>query len=180
MRNPQKGEEAMMRNRSHPVLHLPRTQLEKLLEVLTALGFIALLAMTVWAYFALPAIIVTHYDISGRPNAYGDKGSLLIVPIIFSCLVVLMTLVMIFVSRYPHLYNFPWPITAENAPRQYALARLFLHWLTLEIVCLLCSLQWIFIQAAQGSPPNLLLFFIPAMMLTLLVTIMLYLRAAAR
>ena len=92
-----------MRNRSRPVLHIPRTSLETLLEVLTALAIITALAMTVWGYFALPAIIPTHFDASGVPNAYGGKESLLILPIISICLAVSLT----FLSRYPHIYNYP-------------------------------------------------------------------------
>ena len=171
---------SVMRNRSRPVLHLPRTQFEKLLEALSALGFITVIAMTAWGWQALPTVIPTHYGISGAPNAYGDKGPLLIVPIISVCLAVLLAFSMIFVSRFPHLCNYPWPITAENAPRQYSLMRLFLRWITLEIVCMLCGLQWVLIQAAQGSPPDFLLLLIPAFLLTEFLTIILYLRAAAR
>ena len=165
-----------MRNRSRPVLHLPRTPFEKLLEALTALGVITVIAMAIWGYFTLPAIIPTHYGLSGMPTAYGGKGPLLIVPIICICVAVLMT----FVNRYPHLYNYPWPITAENAPRQYALARLLMHWITLEIVCMCCGLEWIFIQAAQGTPPDFLLLFIPAFLLAVIMTVILYFLAAAR
>src|SRR5437899_6231022 len=111
-----------MRKRSRPVLHLPRTQFEKLLEVLTAVGLIILIAVTVWGYIALPAVIPTHYGFSGAPNGYGGKGNLLTLPIVCICLAVLLTVL----SRYPHIYNYSWPITAENAPRQYYLARLLL------------------------------------------------------
>ena len=165
-----------MRNRSRPVLQLPRTPLETLLEALTVLGLIAVIAMTVWGYFALPAIIPTHYGLSGAPNAYGGKASLLILPMLSVCLAVLLT----FVSRSPHRYNYPWPITVENAPRQYYLARLLLRALTLEMVWMFCGLQWLLIQAAQSHEGGAILLFIPAMVLTLTVTIILYLRAAAR
>jgi uncharacterized membrane protein len=165
-----------MRNRSRPVLHLPRTPVETLLEVLIALGIIAIIAITAWGYFTLPRIIITHYGLSGTPNAYGGKEPLLIVPIIAVCVAVLLTVL----SRYPHLSNYPWPITAENAPRQYALTRLLMLWIAFEMVWILCGLEWILIQAAQGSPPNALLLLIPAMLLTFIVTIILYYRAALR
>src|SRR6266702_8603436 len=167
----------VMRNHSRPVLHLPRTPLQTLLEVLTALGLIALIAMTVWGYFALPAVIPTHYGFSGAPNAYGGKGSLLPLPIGSICLAVLLTVL----SRYPHLYNYPWPITAENAPRQYSLARLLMRWITLEMVWMLCGLQGLIIQSAQSHhAPDAILLLIAAFVLVLFVTIILYGRAAAR
>ena len=165
-----------MRKRSRPVLHLPRTPFETLLEALTVLGIITILAMTVWGWLTLPAIIPTHYGISGAPNAYNGKEILLIFPIISICLAALLT----FLSRYLHRFNYAWPITAENAPRQYALARLLMHWITLEIVWMCCGLEWIFIRAAQGTPPDSLLLFIPAFLLTVIVTIILYFRATAR
>ena len=166
-----------MRNRSRPVLHLPRTPFEVLLEVLTVLGSIAVIAMTVWGYFALPARIPTHYGLSGAPNAYGGKGSLLGLPIVSICLAVLLTVL----SRYPHIYNYPWPITAENAPRQYSLARLLLRWITLEMVWMLCGLQGLIIQSAQSHhAPDAILLLIPAFVLVLFVTIILYIGSAAR
>ena len=166
-----------MRNRYRPVLHLPRTPFEKLLEALTALGIIILIAMTVWGYFALPAVIPTHYGFSGAPNAYGGKGSLLTLPIVSICLAVLLTVL----SRYPHLYNYPWPITAENAPRQYSLARLALRLITLEMVLMVCGLQGLIIQSAQSHrAPDAILLLIAAFVLVLFVTIILYIGSAAR
>jgi uncharacterized membrane protein len=167
-----------MRDRSRPVLHLPRTQFEMVLEMLTALGIITILAITAWGYFTLPAIIPTHYNLSGAPNAYGGKGSLLVMPIIAICLTVLLT----FLTRYPHRYNYPWPITAENAPRQYALARLLLRALTFELVWIFCVMQWLIIQAAGGSSASAgsILLVVPAILLILIGTAILYIRAAAR
>ncbi len=166
-----------MRKRSRPVLHLPRTPLEVLLEALTVFGIIAITAMTAWGWFILPAIIPTHYGLLGMPNAYGGKRSLLTIPILSVCLAVLLTVL----SHFPHWCNYPWQITIENAPRQYALVRLLLRSLTLEVVWMLCGLQGLIIQSAQSHyAPDAILLLIPAFMLTMIVTIILYLRAAAR
>lgn len=166
-----------MRKRSRPVLHLQRTPLEALLEALIAFGIITVIAMTVWGFLTLPAIIPTHFSLSGTPNAYGGKGSLLILPILSSCLAVLLTLM----SRFPHLCNYPWLITTENAPGQYALARRLLLWITLEIVWMLCALQGVIIQAAQSQVGGDAILLVPlVMVVALIVTIILYLRAAAR
>lgn len=165
-----------MRNRSRPVLHLARTPFEKLLEALTALGIITVLAMTVWGWLTLPALIPTHYGISGAPNAYGGKETLLIAPILSTCLSVLLTIW----SRYPHLVNYPWQITAENAPRQYALASLLLLGITLEMVWMFCGLQWLLIQAAQSPPTGVILLIAPGGALAVILTIILYICIAAR
>jgi len=134
--------------------------------------------MTVWGYFALPAVIPTHYGFSGAPNAYGGKGSLLPLPILSICLAVLLTVL----SRYPRRYKYSWPITPENAPRQYALFRLLMRWITLEMVWMLCGLQGLLIQSAQSHhAPDAVLLLIPAFfVLAVIVTIILGIRAAAR
>lgn len=164
-----------MRDSYRPVLDIPRTPLETLLEVLAAVGIVATIAMTVWGWSHLPAIIPTHYDVAGRPNSYGGKGSLLTLPILSICLAILLT----FVSRFPHRYNYPWQITAENAPRQYYLARLLLRWILFEMVWIICVLQWSIIQAAQNGSAGSILLITSALVLALMVTIILYIRTAA-
>jgi uncharacterized membrane protein len=141
------------------------------------LGLIAVIAVTAWGWLILPAIIPTHYGFSGVPNAYGGKGSLLTSPILSVCLTILLAIL----SRFPHRYNYPCQITEENAPRQYALARLLVHWIMLEIVWTLGGLQWAIIQAAQNHMGgNAILLATMAIVVVLIVTIILYLRAAAR
>lgn len=165
-----------MRRYSRPVLSIPRTPYENLLVALTMLGIIAVLILTVWGWLMLPAIIATHYGLSGAPNAYGGKGVLLILPILSICLAALLT----FLTRFPHTYNYPWPITAENAPRQYYLARLLMRWLALEIVLVMCGLQWLIIQAAQNNSAGSILLAVPAIVVALIVTIIVHMLSASR
>jgi uncharacterized membrane protein len=166
-----------MNKQSRPVISLPCTPLEVLLEAFAALGIITVITVTAWGWLILPATIPTHYGLSGEPNAYGGKESLLILPIISICSAVLLAVV----SRFPHRCNYPWPITPENAPRQYALARQLLHWIMLEIAWMLCALQWAIIQAAQSQVGgDAILLVSLAMVVTLIVTIILYFCFAAR
>lgn len=166
-----------MRKQSRPVLHLPRTPLETLLEALTVLGIITVIAVTTWGWLTLPAIIPTHFDMSGTPNAYGSKGSLLILPILSVCLGILLTVW----SHFPHLCNYPWPITAENAQRQYTLVQLLLCALALEVVWTLCILQWAIIRAAQNQVGKDIILLVPLTMTAVLIaTIIVYICAAIR
>lgn len=165
-----------MKKRAHPILSVPPTPLETLLGVLIVLGSITVVAITIWGWLTLPAIIPVHYNLAGEVNAYGGKERLLLLPIITVCLAAFMTIL----SRFPHLYNYPWPITMENAPRQYALARLMMRWIALEVVWMMCGLQWILIQAAQGDPGNGILIYVLVMVLTLVATIIWYILAASR
>src|SRR5579883_1223453 len=106
---------AVVMKRNRPVFHVPRTPLENVLEVLAVCCLIGLLVVAIWGWLILPAIVPTHFNISGQPDAYGSKNGLLILPIIFLLAYGLLT----FVERFPHTYNYPFAITEENAPRQY-------------------------------------------------------------
>jgi uncharacterized membrane protein len=165
-----------MWNRSRPVLDIPLSPFEAFLVILSVLGIITVLAITWWAWSALPAIIPTHSGLSGALNASGGKVVLLIFPILSIGLAVLLAIV----SRFPHTYNYPWPITEENAPRQYFLARLLLRWITLEVVWTFCGVQWALIQAAQTHSAGAMFLFAPAIVLALFVTIAWHRRAASR
>ncbi len=138
----------MMRSttRLRPILHIPRSPLERNIEILAALGIAVIIALTIWAWFTLPTVVPTHYGIAGRPNAYGGKGPLLLIMLLVAIFVFAL---LTFLSRYPHTFNYPRPITEENAPRQYRLARTFLGVFKLEIVWLCCILQVMIVQAAQ-------------------------------
>lgn len=165
-----------MNKRPRPVLDVPLSPFETLLVILTVLGMITIVAITFWAWSTLPAIVPTHYSLSGRPNAYGGKGFLLVMPVLSIFLASLLMLV----CRYPHTYNYPWLITNENAPRQYHLARLLLRWITLETVWTLCGVQWALILASQIHSAGAMILFAPAIVIALIVTIALYWRSAAR
>ena len=165
-----------MSNHHYPALYPPRTQIEKLLEVCIVIGIIIVFAMTLWGYFTLPAIIATHYGKSGVPNAYGGKENLFIVPIVSICQAALL----LFLSRFPQRYKFPWSITPKNAPRQFLLVRLLLHWIACELVWMCCGLQLIVLQSAQGPLSGLILLIPLAIPLCLIITIILYFFIAAR
>jgi hypothetical protein len=78
-------------------------------------------------------------------------------------------------SRFQIGYNI------ENAPRQYYLARLLLWWIMLEMVWMLCGLQGLIIQSAQSHhAPDAILLLVPASVLVLFVTIILYIYCRSR
>ena len=165
-----------MRNRYRPRLELPRQPVELLLDWLSLLGVGVGIALTIWGWLTLPATIPTHFDFAGNPNAYGSKATLLLLPIISTCVAALLALL----TRFPHMYNYPWPITLENASRQYLLARKFLRIVMLEIVWMFAGLQWLIIQAAQNQSESRILLFVAAMVFILLLSVVLFLRAAFR
>lgn len=62
--------------------------------------------------------IPTHYDLTGKPDAFGGKHTLWILVGINTGLYLLLT----WINSYPHLFNYSVEITPENAEQQYSLA----------------------------------------------------------
>ena len=99
-----------------PVLNLPFSNTQR---ILLALG-VAVLALQVvlvatW-YPTLPDTIPVHFNARGEADGYGAKGTLLAIPAISA----LLALGLLWLSRKPHVYNYPLEITTENAARVYA------------------------------------------------------------
>lgn len=65
----------------------------------------------------LPDQVPTHFDAEGVANAYGNKGSLLLEPVISLLLFGLFVLV----DHFPQAWNYPVQVTEENQGRLYGL-----------------------------------------------------------
>lgn len=126
---------------------IPRSRVEWAFEVLAALGVLASVAMVVYYLPGLPDSVPRHFNASGEPDAWGDKGSLYVWPTIS----VLLYSVLTGFSRNLRVFEFPWPITEENASRQYLLARTTFVWIKMVTVWHFALVEWRAMQVASGK-----------------------------
>ena len=117
-------------SRHRPRLRLTRSPVEILLEVLAGAGLVWMVGTVILSWASLPESVPSHFGTGGEPDAWGSKWTFLLLPLIGVALYVGLTVL----TRYPHRYNYPWPITPENAEAQYRLARAFLTLLKAEVV----------------------------------------------
>lgn len=157
-----------------PVLDLPRSSFEKTLDIFGALGLLFMIVMLAYYWSSLPERIPSHFGISGQPDAWNGKGLLLVLPSISAGLYIGLTIL----SRYPHIYNYAWPITPENAATQYRLARQMIIVFKTEIVWLFAYVIWQTIQTALGRAQGLGEAFLPIFLSTIFGTLILYLYKA--
>lgn len=155
-------------------LQLPKSSLEIGLETAAALGLLTMAFVTIKYWPLLPETIPHHFGVSGKPDAWGGKWILWLLPGISLVLYVGLTIL----SRYPHIYNYPWLITEKNAAAQYHLARTMIGALKAEIVLIFAYLQWQTIQVALGKAEGLGIAFLPAFLLLVFGTIGVYFRKA--
>ena len=118
-----------------------------LIELLAILFLVGIWIFSVQYYWTLPEIIPTHFNIHGEVDAHGSKGTLFIMPIVYSIIFVLLSII----SRKPEIYNYPVKITADNAAVQYALATRMLRILKTLIGWILLSINWLTSISARNS-----------------------------
>jgi uncharacterized membrane protein len=111
-------------------IKLNLSPLDKALELAGTVFLFLMWAITIYTFIKSPPTIPIHYDGYGKPNGYGDKMTVWILPILATAIYLGLT----FLNKYPHIFNYMTEITVENAKRQYTLATRLLRYLKLAIV----------------------------------------------
>jgi uncharacterized membrane protein len=122
-----------------PKIKIVTTSTDIVIEMLGwgVMGF--LWWLTVSNYYSLPDTIPVHFNAAGKVDNTGGKASILILPVIVTALFAGLTIF----TRYPHNFNYPVKITAENAYRQYANAIMLIRILKLVIVIVFTAIAWL-------------------------------------
>lgn len=154
--------------------YIPLSQMEIFLEIAAIMGMIFSLLILARTWSMLPEVVPTHFGISGAPDAWGDKSSLLLLPAIS----ILLYLTMTILGRFPGIYNYPVTITESNYVIQYYLARSLLAWIKAEIVWLFVWLNWLTIQTSLGHIAGLGWVAMPIILIITFVTIVVYFQQA--
>lgn len=141
-----------MSSSGRPVIKdLPRGKIELVCEIVAVAALVFAWAVTLHALPDLPERVPTHFDAFGRPDAWGRKGTVLVLPAILLILYALLTLL----ARVPHVYNYPVAITPENARTQYRLARIMLTEMKAAVSLAFAYLAWAVAAVARGAREDL-------------------------
>lgn len=100
---------------NRPKLKLKQDNFDKAVFYSGITALFIQLIITILNYNSLPEIIPTHYNFAGEADDFGNKNSILVLPIISLVLFSAMN----FLKGYPHLLNYTVKITPENAEKQY-------------------------------------------------------------
>jgi len=140
-----------------PKLKIQLTPTDQIFELL---GWGVLLALWVWtgtSYSSLPDTIPTHFNAAGEADGFGIKASIIGLPVIATLLYIGLTLL----NSFPHSFNFPTPITQDNAHRQYTNATRMIRYLKLILVVVFAWISYQTIQQANGTGEGLGVWFLP-------------------
>jgi uncharacterized membrane protein len=129
-----------------PRLELSRSAFENTLILVAGMGLIFSITATISSWPALPQRIPSHFNMAGEPDGWSGRSILILLPVVSLTLYLMLTIF----SSFPHIYNYPFPITEKNANRQYSLARSLLLAIDVEITWLFAYIQRTSIQVALG------------------------------
>lgn len=116
---------------ARPKIKIIPSAADRLLENLGIVLLIILWILSTVSYIKSPDIVPIHFNSSGNADGFGNKISILLLPLIPTGIYFLLGLL----NKYPHVFNYPVTITAENAEKQYSIATKMIR--TLKIVILL-------------------------------------------
>ena len=115
---------------TRPKIKLTLSPFDKKLELASKLLFVVMWVLTFYIFFKSPTTIPTHFNVSGQADDFGNKLTLLILPILATVIYFGLTQL----NKYPHIFNYMTKITADNAQKQYTIATRLLRFLKLAIL----------------------------------------------
>lgn len=143
-----------------PKLQIILTTPDRIIEAAGWVCLAALWVMTIIVYGNLPETIPTHFGVSGEADDYGSKMTLFILPVIGTLSFVGLTVL----NYYPHAFNYPVDITAENAQAQYTNATRMMRYMKLSMVFIFSVLVFMIYKAAITGTESLGVWFLPVML----------------
>lgn len=91
-------------------IKLPVTLYQHIFSILSFLLLAGQILCLILRWNHMPDEIPTHFGWNGQADAYGSKESVILLPVMS----ILIYLLMIFVERFPELWNVPGHVTPNN------------------------------------------------------------------
>ena len=120
---------------------------EKITELIILLIVIGMIVYTFLTFSKLPKTVPTHIGVTGQVDGYGNKGTLLAMPIIGLVFYIGLSVL----QRFPNIFNFPIEVTENNAEALYSLGIKLIRCLKLFVVLIFAVESFTFTQLALGK-----------------------------
>jgi uncharacterized membrane protein len=161
----------MSEKNNRPSIKIHLTLFDKALELVGLILFIGIWILTFMNYDELPDIIPIHYNGLGEVDRYGEKSTILALPIVASVIFIGLTIL----NRFPHIFNYPIEITEQNALRNYRLATRLLRILKV-IICLVFGMIILStLNNIKGEQDGLVSWFLPIVLILFFIPTIYYL-----
>lgn len=149
---------------NRPRIKIQPTTTDWGLEVVGLLGIIFTIGFTVTWYKELPDTIPRHFNASGQPDGFSEKSILYTLTVIPIVVYVILTIGL----RFPHVFNYAFEITEENAERQYKNATQMVRIIKTILVMIFGYLTYATIKNGLGEMQGLGTWFTPTALVSVL------------
>lgn len=143
-----------------PRIKPPLTTADRIAEAACWLLFIALWVIVIFTYNQLPSTIPTHYNFAGEADGSGSKATILVLPVLGTISFAGLTAL----NWFPHVFNYPATITAENAEKHYTNATRMIRYLKLSVIIVIGLIELKTVKAVNGNPGWLGIWLLPVVM----------------
>lgn len=143
--------------KKRPKIILELTTTDKAFEILGWISILSIWVLTTINYPNLPDNIPIHFNGLGQPDGFGGKVNILTLPLIATILFIGMTIL----NKFPHVFNYPTNITADNALGQYTNATRMIRYLKLIIVVIFGLIELQTIRNVNEQTSGLGVWFLP-------------------
>jgi uncharacterized membrane protein len=159
----------IMFHENRPVLKIPRTFIENILDVGAVLLLVAGIGNLIMEWASIPRTVPVHFNGAGEPDGWGSKNNLWILIVIGTIMWIFLTVI----EKFPHVYNYLF-LTEENAERQYKNGRIMLNIIKNEVTLFFVYMSWVMINVAKGDSDGLGLWILPIFVIGITSTIAIF------
>lgn len=161
---------------ARPILKVKTKKTDYLLEIISAMATIALIALPLIYYNQLPDEIPTHFNVKGEADGFGSKVLIWVLTLVGLILYLALT----YMNRIPHKFNYPVEITEDNAYYQYKNAIKLVRTVKLFSVLVMLFITYKSITFGLEESDGLGVYFLPLFLLIIFGTLAIYVVAAIR
>jgi uncharacterized membrane protein len=142
---------------SRPRIKVQFETIDIIIEFISITLLIAMWCYCVINYMDLPDTVATHFDGVGKPDGYGSKLTIWIIPIISTAIY----LGLLILNKYPHMHNYMVNINSENVLKNYRFSTRTLRVTNLLCALLMTYITYMIVESALGKQFNLGAWFVP-------------------
>ncbi|MEO6583394.1 MAG: DUF1648 domain-containing protein [Ferruginibacter sp.] len=140
-----------------PKIKPPLSPFDNTLELISILLLVLMWGFTIFSLFNLPATIPIHFNTKGEADNYGNKITILILPVLGTLIYFGLTQL----NKYPHIFNYMTKINEDNALKQYSIATKMLRFLKAAILLIFSLIILFTYLTTIGVKNGLIPWFLP-------------------
>lgn len=161
---------------TRPKINPELTSADRIIEIAGWLTLAFIWIITVFHYRNLPETIPTHFNAAGQADGFGPRATLFILPALGTLVFIGLTIL----NRFPHVFNYPVKLTAENVAKQYTMATRMIRILKLAILVIFSLIVWSSSYAAIQQTNSIGFWLLPALLVIIFVPLGVYIYKSFR